>query len=175
MEKNNEFEPLTFDEILEDKEYQAEFDRRITKAIQTNTKKMQEEFQAELEKFKQEGSEEFIAELKEKYENERAELEAKISDYETELKNTQLNATLEKELLKSGAIDTVAVKAHLQDFLSEAEFADGEIKGLVEKLNEFKEEKKHLFNEAEASGVKHREPIKKDTLQDEVFKKMGVK
>lgn len=175
MEKNNEFEPLTFDEILEDKEYQAEFDRRITKAIQTNTKKMQEEFQAELEKFKQEGSEEFVAELKEKYEKERAELETKISDYETELKNTQLNATLEKELLKSGAIDTIAVKAHLQDFLSEAEFADGEIKGLVEKLNEFKEEKKHLFNEAEASGVKHREPIKKDTLQDEVFKKMGVK
>jgi len=33
--ENEEFEPLTFDEILEDKEYQAEFDRRVQKAIAT--------------------------------------------------------------------------------------------------------------------------------------------
>ncbi len=30
-----DYEPLTFDEILEDKEYQAEFDRRVQKAIAT--------------------------------------------------------------------------------------------------------------------------------------------
>lgn len=36
MEENtNEYAPLTFDEILEDKEYQAEFDRRVQKAINT--------------------------------------------------------------------------------------------------------------------------------------------
>lgn len=99
----------------------------------------------------------------------------KEKDYQEKLLSNQRESIVEKEILKSGAIDTVAVKAHLQDFLSEAEFADGEIKGLVEKLNEFKEEKKHLFNEVESSGVKHREPIKKDTLQDEVYKKMGVK
>lgn len=34
MEQEN-FEPLTFDEILEDKEYQREFDRRVQKAINT--------------------------------------------------------------------------------------------------------------------------------------------
>ncbi len=37
MEQENsvEFTPLTFDEILEDREYQAEFDRRVQKAINT--------------------------------------------------------------------------------------------------------------------------------------------
>lgn len=36
MEENtNEYAPLTFDEILEDKDYQAEFDRRVQKAINT--------------------------------------------------------------------------------------------------------------------------------------------
>lgn len=36
MEENtNEYAPLTFDEILEDREYQAEFDRRVQKAINT--------------------------------------------------------------------------------------------------------------------------------------------
>lgn len=35
MEQENFAEPLTFDEILEDREYQAEFDRRVQKAINT--------------------------------------------------------------------------------------------------------------------------------------------
>ena len=34
-ENANEYAPLTFDEILEDREYQAEFDRRVQKAINT--------------------------------------------------------------------------------------------------------------------------------------------
>lgn len=34
-ENTNEYAPLTFDEILEDREYQAEFDRRVQKAINT--------------------------------------------------------------------------------------------------------------------------------------------
>lgn len=34
-ENTEEYAPLTFDEILEDKNYQAEFDRRVQKAINT--------------------------------------------------------------------------------------------------------------------------------------------
>lgn len=33
VENNEEFEPLTFDEILEDPIYQAEFDRKVQKAL----------------------------------------------------------------------------------------------------------------------------------------------
>ena len=34
-EVEEEFEPLTFDEILSDKDYQREFDRRVNKALET--------------------------------------------------------------------------------------------------------------------------------------------
>ena len=39
----NEFEPLTFDEILSDKDYQREFDRRVSKALETAKSKWEAE------------------------------------------------------------------------------------------------------------------------------------
>ena len=39
------FEPLTFDEILSDKDYQREFDRRVSKALETAKAKWQTEFE----------------------------------------------------------------------------------------------------------------------------------
>ena len=49
-----EQKPLTFDEILTDKDYQAEFDRRVNKAIETATNnaksKWEEEFKVKMEK-----------------------------------------------------------------------------------------------------------------------------
>lgn len=43
MESKQEATALTFDEILEDKEYQAEFDRRVQKAIATSKTNMAKE------------------------------------------------------------------------------------------------------------------------------------
>jgi len=40
--ENLDGKPLTFDEILEDKEYQGEFDRRVAKAHTTAKAKWQE-------------------------------------------------------------------------------------------------------------------------------------
>ena len=75
-----EQKPLTFDEILTDKDYQAEFDRRVNKAIETATNnaksKWEEEFKVKMEKERTEA--EKLANMKEsekhKYELEQERL-----------------------------------------------------------------------------------------------------
>lgn len=103
QEKNNSTEsvekPLTFDEILGDKDYQREFDKRIAKALETAKTKWEDDARA-----KQTEAEK-LAKMKEdekhQYElskaNERAEEAiAKLNAYE--LKNTAIKIAQEKGL-----------------------------------------------------------------------------
>lgn len=91
--------PLTFDEILGDKEYQREFDKRVAKALETAKTKWEDDAKA-----KQTEAEK-LAKMKEdekhQYEldkaNQRAEdAIAKLNAYE--LKNTALKIAQEKGL-----------------------------------------------------------------------------
>lgn len=94
-----EDKPLSFDEILGDKTYQAEFDRRVQKALETARTKWEAEEQSkrtEAEKLAK-----MDAEQKAKYElkkeKERAdEAIAKLNAYE--LKNTAIKIAQEKGL-----------------------------------------------------------------------------
>ena len=91
--------PLTFDEILGDKSYQAEFDRRVQKALETARSKWEAEEQTkrtEAEKLAK-----MDAEQKAKYELKKANEErdsalAKLNAYE--LKNTAIKIAQEKGL-----------------------------------------------------------------------------
>lgn len=91
--------PLTFDEILGDKTYQAEFDRRVQKALETARTKWEAEEQSkrtEAEKLAK-----MDAEQKAKYELKKANEErdsalAKLNAYE--LKNTAIRIAQEKGL-----------------------------------------------------------------------------
>lgn len=91
--------PLTFDEILGDKTYQAEFDRRVQKALETARTKWEAEEQTkrtEAEKLAK-----MDAEQKAKYELKKANEErdsalAKLNAYE--LKNTAIRIAQEKGL-----------------------------------------------------------------------------
>ena len=91
--------PLTFDEILGDKTYQAEFDRRVQKALETAKSKWEAEEQSkrtEAEKLAK-----MDAEQKAKYELKKANEErdsalAKLNAYE--LKNTAIKIAQEKGL-----------------------------------------------------------------------------
>ena len=78
-----EQKPLTFDEILTDKDYQAEFDRRVNKAIETATNnaksKWEEEFKVKMEKERTEA--EKLANMKES-EKHKYELEQELSTVE---------------------------------------------------------------------------------------------
>ena len=108
MEQNNdvvestttvEDKPLSFDEILGDKTYQAEFDRRVQKALETARTKWEAEEQSkrtEAEKLAK-----MDAEQKAKYELKKANEErdsalAKLNAYE--LKNTAIRIAQEKGL-----------------------------------------------------------------------------
>ena len=91
--------PLTFDEILGDKTYQAEFDRRVQKALETARTKWEAEEQTkrtEAEKLAK-----MDAEQKAKYELKKANEErdsalARLNAYE--LKNTAIKIAQEKGL-----------------------------------------------------------------------------
>lgn len=97
--KNVEDKPLSFDEILGDKTYQAEFDRRVQKALETARTKWEAEEQTkrtEAEKLAK-----MDAEQKAKYELKKANEErdsaiAKLNAYE--LKNTAIKIAQEKGL-----------------------------------------------------------------------------
>lgn len=94
-----EDKPLSFDEILGDKTYQAEFDRRVQKALETAKSKWEAEEQTkrtEAEKLAK-----MDAEQKAKYELKKANEErdsalARLNAYE--LKNTAIKIAQEKGL-----------------------------------------------------------------------------
>ena len=95
--ENLEGTPLTFDEILEDKEYQKEFDRRINKALETAKGKWQEEYTQKLEAEKTEAEKlaKMDAEQKHQYELEQAnkrasESEAKLRAFELKEQATKI-------------------------------------------------------------------------------------
>jgi len=104
MDENSEIyeEPITFDDILTDKEYQAEFDRRVAKALETGKAKWQKEYEAKVQEEKNEAeklakmseSEKFKHEM-EKVSAERDEAKAKLSAYE-------LRAQAQKMALEKG-------------------------------------------------------------------------
>lgn len=97
--KNVDDKPRSFDEILGDKTYQAEFDRRVQKALETAKNKWEAEEQTkrtEAEKLAK-----MDAEQKAKYELKKANEErdsaiAKLNAYE--LKNTAIKIAQEKGL-----------------------------------------------------------------------------
>ena len=95
--------PLTFDEILGDKTYQAEFDRRVQKAINTalTTEKAKWEAEEQSKRTEAEKLAKMDAEQKAKYELKKANEErdsalAKLNAYE--LKNTAIRIAQEKGL-----------------------------------------------------------------------------
>ena len=111
-------------------------------------------------------------ELKAQLEKIEEDFKQKELDYQAKLLNNEKQAILDKQVLKSGTIDEVSVKAHLDKFLKEAEFKDGNIIGLDEQLAKLKEDKSYLFTQAQATGVKHGAPSKAEpTLHDDIMAK----
>ena len=53
-EPGQEQQPKTFDELLKDKTYQSEFDKRVAKALETAKGKWESDHQAKLEEAKTE-------------------------------------------------------------------------------------------------------------------------
>lgn len=129
--------PMTFDEILADKEYQSEFDRRVAKAIETAKKKLVEEHQAEIAK---------LSAQSKSYE----ELEKKYAEVIVNGEKERKTHTIELAVAKSGTIDPIALKAHIAEYTDKAEFKDGKVAGLEEHIQKLlSEDLKHLAPKGE--------------------------
>ncbi len=102
--QNSESEK-SFDDVLKDKKYQSEFDRRVAKALETARAKWDTEKATELENARTEAEKlsKMKADEKAKYQEEKriAELEKREKDITVrELKATALETLAEKELPK---------------------------------------------------------------------------
>lgn len=108
--------------------------------------------------------------LAKKYDDESKVWEAKL------LENKKLSA-VEIAIAKAQVNDDVAIKAHLNEFIANAELDDkGFIKGLDEQLTNLKTERAYLFEESGAGGIKQKlPPSGNEALQAEVNKFMGIK
>lgn len=128
---------LTFDEILEDKVYQSEFDKRVSKALET---------------------------AKEKWEAKAATAKATWEAEAETAKNTAIaeaTAPLESKLIKAMAhTDLVKAKARdievvmpLIDF-EKVTLTDAGLEGLTEQLATLKESKAYLFETEDPAPAK---------------------
>lgn len=94
--------PLSFDDILKDPKYQAEFDRRVAKALDTNRTKMQADIEAKMQEARTEAEKmaKMNAEQKAQYEREKQAKE--LAEREAAISRRELMATAKEQLEEKG-------------------------------------------------------------------------
>ena len=94
--------PMSFDDFLKDPKNQAEFDRRVGKALETNRSKMQAELNTKVQEAVTEAEKmaKMNAEQKAQYEREKKEKE--IADREAAITKRELMATAKEQLAEKG-------------------------------------------------------------------------
>lgn len=110
--------PLSFDDLLKsNKDYQAEFDRRVTKGLETAKTKWEEEANKRVEAAKTEAEKLAKMNAEQKAEHERQQREAALAEREKALNLRELRAT---------AATTLAEKGLPQGLLDTLNYADAE-------------------------------------------------
>ena len=95
-------DPLSFDDFLKDPKNQAEFDRRVGKALETSRSKMQAEINTKVQEAVTEAEKmaKMNAEQKAQYEREKKEKE--MADREAAITKRELMATAKEQLAEKG-------------------------------------------------------------------------
>ena len=95
-------DPLSFDDFLKDPKNQAEFDRRVSKALETSRSKMQAEINTKVQEAVTEAEKmaKMNAEQKAQYEREKKEKE--MADREAAITKRELMATAKEQLAEKG-------------------------------------------------------------------------
>lgn len=93
---------MSFDDFLKDPKNQAEFDRRVGKALETNRSKMQADIDAKIQEARTEAEKlaKMNAEQKAEYEKEKREKE--LADREASITKRELAATAKEQLAEKG-------------------------------------------------------------------------
>lgn len=94
--------PPSFDDFLKDPKNQAEFDRRVAKALDTNRTKMQADIEAKMAEARTEAEKmaKMNAEQKAQYEREKQAKE--LADREAAITRRELTATAKEQLAEKG-------------------------------------------------------------------------
>lgn len=165
---------LTFDEILSDKVYQAEFDRRVQKAIDKVTEKLSKQHQDELENLKK--SAQLSEEQASEFQKLQAKYQAETEAFQQQIQEKDRLYAFDLAIAKSGVIDSVALKAHMQNFVKDAEFKDGKIQGLDEEITKrLADDLKHLSPTKKATGGAIENPPKDKTVEEIIRQGFGLK
>lgn len=93
---------MSFDDFLKDPKNQAEFDRRVGKALETSRSKMQADIEAKIQEARTEAEKlaKMNAEQKAEYEKEKREKE--LADREESITKRELAATAKEQLAEKG-------------------------------------------------------------------------
>lgn len=95
-------QPKTFDDLLKDKTYQSEFDKRVAKALETAKSKWENEHQAKLEAAKTEAEKMAAMNEKQKADYERDKQLKALEQREREITTRELKATAYETLAEKG-------------------------------------------------------------------------
>lgn len=94
--------PPNFDDYLKDPKNQAEFDRRVAKALETSKTKMQADIEAKVQAAKTEAEKMAKMSADQKAQYEREKQEAEITKREAEITKRELTATAKEQLADKG-------------------------------------------------------------------------
>lgn len=101
-EPGQEQQPKTFDELLKDKTYQSEFDKRVAKALETAKGKWESDHQAKLEEAKTEAEKMAAMNEKQKADYERDKQLKALEQRERDITTRELKATAYETLAEKG-------------------------------------------------------------------------
>lgn len=150
-------QPLSFDEILEDKVYQSEFDKRVSKALNTAKEKWTEEQKTATQNAVNKAVEDATGPLN------------------AEIKNLKIRAEIVKEQARD-AEDIINLVN-----LDSVTIEDGKVIGLSEQIKTLKEKKPYLFIEepskekpSQKSGLDHSEKADDGLEMAKIRQAMGL-
>lgn len=167
-------QPQTFDDVLTNKEYQAEFDRRVQKAIQTHEIKLKEQWKLEQDTQKSEA--EKLAQM-----NETQKLQYQLK------KQEEANLTIQKKLNARDLKDEAIKIATTQDtsfdpeFLNLFEFENMTAEQLQEKTKLIKTIQDRIVEKTVNEWSKEKPPYNPDpsgnkpSNDEAINKAMGLK
>ncbi len=94
--------PVSFDDFLKDPKNQAEFDRRVGKALETSKGKMQKEIDARIEAARTEAEKLARMNSDQKMQYEKEKREKELADREASITRRELTATAKEQLAEKG-------------------------------------------------------------------------
>lgn len=110
-------ETKTFDDVLKDKSYQSEFDKRVSKALETAKGKWETDYQAKIEEAKTEAQKLAKMNADQKAEYEKQKRESELSKREKDINTRELRAT---------AYETLAEKSLPKELVEILDYTDAE-------------------------------------------------